>query len=292
MAARLCPYCQRLNGEREARCYHCGRRLPGPFLTAVFGLKRDLLGTTMPMTRVVIAFELLVFVLCVMADRRLPIGFIDLVRVDDAPPGMFRGSTLVRFGALIRHYTELEPFRYLSAGFVHANLVHVGMNLFMYTQLAPQLEHELGSARSFVLFAGAVLVGSLASTWWYGAGIMVGASGGVFGQFGAFVGLLYAHRDPKWKRTLAIGVVYTVLLSLAIPRVDGAAHAGGFVAGIVLGYLLWKEQRHLRLHRFQTALAAVGLVSCVASVVLSMRSPMWQHERGVELRRQIDAVFP
>lgn len=291
MAARLCPYCRCLNSVGQARCHECGRRLPGPLLTAVFDLKRDLLGTTMPMTRVVIAFELLIFALCVMAERRLPIGFFDLVQVEGAPSGMFRGSTLVRFGALIRHFTEVEPFRYLSAGFVHANLVHVGMNLLMFTQLAPDLEHELGSARSFVLFVCAVLAGSLASAWWYGAGIMVGASGGVFGQLGAFVGLLYAHRDPHWKRTLAIGVIYTVLVSLAIPMVDGAAHAGGFVAGALLGFLLWKEQRHLKLHRTQTVLAAAGLVACVASVVLSMRSPFWQNERGVEQRRQIDAVF-
>jgi rhomboid protease GluP len=290
MAARLCPYCQRLNSAGEARCYHCGRRLPGPLLTAVFDLKRDLLGVSAPMTRFVIALELIAFALCVMADRRIPIGLGDVAGVDfGSPSGAFRDSTLVRFGALVRHIAAEEPFRYLSAGFVHANLLHVGMNLFMFAQLGPQLEHELGSARSLVLFIGAILAGSLTSTWWYGEGIMVGASGGVFGQFGAFVGLLYAFRDPHWKRTLAIGVIYTALVSLAFGMVDGAAHVGGFAAGMVLGFLFWKEQRRLRLHRAQAALAGVALISCVASVVLSTRSPKWQQERYNEEVREMNA---
>src|SRR5262245_24957868 len=103
MAARLCPYCQRLNSEGEARCHHCGRRLPGPLLRAVFDLKRDLLGVSAPMTRLVIGLELLAFALCVIADRRVPIGFGDVVSPDFATPsGAFRTSTLVHFGALIR----------------------------------------------------------------------------------------------------------------------------------------------------------------------------------------------
>jgi rhomboid protease GluP len=276
MAARLCPYCQRLNSEGEARCHHCGRRLPGPLLGAVFDLKRDLLGVSAPMTRLVIAIELLAFALCVIADRRVPIGFFDLQSSDfGPPPGAFRASTLVRFGGLVKVVVAQEPFRLLSAGFVHANLLHVGMNLFMFAQFGPRLEQELGSARSLVLFVLSVIAGSLASTVWSEA-MMVGASGGVFGQFGAFVGLLYASRDPGWKRVLAIGVVYTVLVSAAIDNVDTAAHVGGFAAGALLGFALFKEQRLLKLQRVQTALAGVALVSCVASVVLSMRSPIWQ----------------
>jgi membrane associated rhomboid family serine protease len=293
MAARLCPFCQRLNSEGEARCHHCGRRLPGPLLAAVFDLKKDILGASAPMTRLVILLELVVVALCVMVDRRLPIGLFDFVPADDgSPSGIFRGSTLLRFGALIRNYTAEEPFRLLSAGFVHANLLHVGMNLFMFAQLGPDLEHELGSARALLLFIGAVLAGSLASAWWYGIGTMVGASGGVFGQLGAFVGLLYAHRDPLWKRRLGVGIAYTLLVSLAIPMVDGAAHVGGFAAGAVLGFLFWKEQRSLRLNRAMPVLAGIALVSCAASVVLSARSPQWQLMQYVEQRREIDAGWP
>ena len=287
MAARLCPYCQRLNSEGEARCHHCGRRLPGPLLGAVFDLKRDLLGVSAPMTRLVIAIELLAFALCVIADRRVPIGFGDFAGTDlGSPAGSFRASTIVRFGALIRQYVAVEPFRLLSAGFVHANLLHVGMNLFMFAQFGAQLEHELGSARSFVLFVASVIAGSLVSTFWFGQGLMVGASGGVFGQFGAFVGLLYAHRNPHWKRTLWTGVIYTVLVSLAIGAVDTAAHVGGFAAGAVLGFALFKEQRQLRLDRAQAALAGVALISCVASVVLSARSPFVEDARNEE--RQLE----
>src|SRR5689334_13783888 len=90
MAARVCPYCRQLNGMSEARCFRCGRRLPGKLDDAVRRLTGDVLRTEAPVTLLLLALELVVFALCLAVDRHVPLWFSD----------GFRVSTVVRFGAL------------------------------------------------------------------------------------------------------------------------------------------------------------------------------------------------
>jgi rhomboid protease GluP len=269
MASRVCPYCQGLNGADEARCYRCGRRLPSLVTTGALGIARDLLGAEAPMTRLVIGMELVVFALCMAVDQKLPLWFGD----------GFRGSTSIRFGALFGPVLHAEPWRFLSACFVHASLLHVGMNMLMFASLGAQLEREFGSARATVLFLLCGILGFVATYVWRDVyAFSVGASGGVFGQVGAFIGVLYARRDPTWKKALVRMLIYAVLLGVAFP-VDNAAHLGGFFSGIALGFGLHVEQRKLRLHRTMAVFAGLMVAASVASVALSNLSPVWKDER-------------
>jgi membrane associated rhomboid family serine protease len=118
------------------------------------------------------------------------------------------------------------------------------------------------------------LLGFLASEVWYGwyGPLTAGASGGVFGEIGAIVGVLYARRDPSWKKALTRYVAFALILGIALP-VNTPAHLGGFFAGMVIAFGLSKEMMTLRLHRTMTVLAALFLVASVASVALSAMSP-------------------
>jgi rhomboid protease GluP len=269
MASRVCPYCQGLNGADETHCYRCKRRLPGPLTTGALGFVRDFLGAEAPMTRLVIAMELIVFALCIGVDRKLPLWFGD----------GFRGSTSIRFGALFGPVLHVEPWRFLSACFVHASVLHVGMNMLMFASLGAQLEREFGWARATLLVLLSGILGFVATYLWRDVfAFSVGASGGVFGQVGAFIGVLYARRDPTWKKALVRMLIYAVLLGLAFP-VDNAAHLGGFFVGILLGFGLHVELRRFRLHRTMAVLAVLMVAASVASVVLSNLSPVWKDER-------------
>jgi membrane associated rhomboid family serine protease len=273
MAARVCPHCRQLNGVNEMRCFRCGRRLPGKVHDAVTRLTRDVLGTQAPVTRLLLAIELLVFALCMMADRKVPLWFGDA----------FRTSTVVRFGALGGPLGGDEPYRLLAAVFLHANLLHVGMNMMMFVDLGQKLEAELGGARAALVFILSGILGFVASELWYGpmGPLTVGASGGVFGQIGAVVGVLYARRDPEWRRTLVRNLIFAAILALVL-SVNTAAHLGGFAAGIALGFLLHEERRRLDWTRFVTIFAAVGVLASVASVGVSTLSPAWRGFRAYE----------
>ncbi len=134
-----------------------------------------------------------------------------------------------------------------------------------------------------LVFLGSGILGFVASQWWYAPvePLTAGASGGVFGEIGAVVGILYARRDPEWRRALVRYLIYALLLAFLL-SVNTAAHLGGFAAGILLGFLLYRERASLRLTRLVTVLAALGIVASVASVALSMRSTAWQSIRAFE----------
>lgn len=284
MAARICPNCQGLNGAEETRCYRCGKALPGPLATGVLSRVRRLVGSEIPATRVILALVLLVFALCVLVDRTIPLG----LPLGNFLPASFRGSTLIQFGALGdivtdaqgRGLGEIEPYRLLSAVFVHAGLLHVGMNMLVFVGMGRQLEAHLGSARFVVLFLGSGILGFVASQLWYALSpITMGASGGVFGQIGAFVGILYARRHPDWKRELTRQLIYAGLLALAFP-VNNAAHLGGLAAGAGFGFVFEKERRLKPTTTVLGVLAILLLCGSVVSVLLSSLS-----EASLVLRR-------
>jgi membrane associated rhomboid family serine protease len=279
MAARVCPYCRELNSVSEKRCFRCGRRLPGPLSDKALGFVRELLGAEAPVTRIILFLELLVFGLCVVVD---PGVFHNLLT------GTFKRSTLLRFGALAGPLGELEPWRYLSAVFVHMGVLHVVMNLWMFVDLGRNLERGLGGARLALIFLVTGVLGFVVSALWYAPTqpFTAGASGGVFGQIGALVGVLWARGDPEWKGTFMRYLAYAVLLSLAIGGINTAAHLGGFAAGIGLGYLFGWERGRLRLEWPLRILAAAGLLAVVVSVGLSMRSEVWQGMRAHELMNE------
>jgi membrane associated rhomboid family serine protease len=238
------------------------------------------------MTRLIVVLELLVFVLCLIANRGFSSGGPGSNLLDhlfSMIAGNFKASTLIRFGALGGRLGELEPWRMLSAVFVHMSILHIGLNLFTLADLGRVLERALGGARFVLLFVLSGVLGFLTSEIWYGfyGPITAGASGGVFGEIGAVVGILYARRDPEWRRALVRYLIFAVLLGVVLP-VNTPAHLGGFFAGILLGFGLHREQVRLRLHRLAGALAGISLLASVASVALSARSGFWQTFRQME----------
>jgi rhomboid protease GluP len=235
-----------------------GSRAPG-------GLLRMLLGE-LPATKLLMGLCLLVFAAAVVVDRRLPIGF--------SGPDAFRVSTLYRFGVLAPWIAEHEPWRVLSAVFLHFSALHLGMNLWGLFALGRVLETRFGQARSLLLFLLAGIAGFVVSVAWdgfTGYAPTAGASGGVFGQLGGVIGILLARRLPGWKTLLWQNLVYAVVLGFLV-RVNNAAHLGGLVVGLAGGYLLEKEPVRPLTTRVFGVLAVLGMLASVASVALSIES--------------------
>jgi membrane associated rhomboid family serine protease len=249
--------------------------LPGPVTDGAFKLFRELFGVEAPVTRVILMLELVVFAFCLLVNRELPIW-----------RDSFKTSTLLRFGALIGGFGDVEPWRLVSAVFVHANVLHLLMNLWVFTDLARDLEREIRGARVALIFLLSGVLGFVASQFWYAPHppLTMGASGAVFGLIGAVVGNLLGRRDPEWKRALVRNVVYALILSLMMPGVNNAAHLGGLAAGVGLGFVFQRERARFKLELPLRALAGLALCLTVASVVLATRSPLWQVMRARELQ--------
>ncbi len=271
--SRVCPYCGGLNGIDETQCYRCNRTFPGPITGSAKGLLDELMGVEFPMTKLLWGLSVVVFAACVAVDH-LPLR------------DSFRPSTLFRFGALHGLIAQEEPWRFVSAIYVHAGILHVLFNSIALVDLGRLIETEFRSARMAVLFVLSGAVGFLASYLWRGENTFtLGASGGVFGLIGAIAALYLKRRDAFLRALLGRLMLYVVIMAVLASSIDHAAHLGGFVSGLGLGYLFELERRRW-LDRPMVLLAALALLGSVASVALSTRSVLWKEVRASELLRE------
>jgi len=269
--AKLCPFCRGLNSAGERRCYRCGRPLPGPLASGLIGFFQSAFAGESSLTRLFVGACLVVFALCFASERQLPMWGTQ----------HFALSTMLRFGGIAGSLAQSQPWRYFSAVFVHFNLLHAAMNCWVLVAIGAAAEREFGKARFAVLFLLSGALGFVASDWWGVSGPTAGASGAVFGLFGAVVGSAYARRDPNWKQLLTQNVIWILILSF-MGNINNAAHVGGLVAGALLGFLFNKEPRKLRLDAAYGAVAVGLVVLSLAGVALSASSPIWRLVRSQE----------
>lgn len=276
--SRVCPYCGKLNSSDERRCVGCGQALPGPVQSALQAAFFSVLGREYPLTRFYIGFCVLVYVAMSLGTE----GPLDLMGADPVQA--------IRFGAVGSPLGlgPAEPWRYLSATFVHFGVLHIAFNLVALYDFGKVLEQRIGSARFVLVLIGTAVLGFVASDVWQGfsGALTAGASGGLFGLAGALVGVLLAAKDPAWKRFLTHIAILAVLLAVAFESgavtggrtvsLNHAAHVAGFIAGFPTGYLIRRGNRpSKRSVGLALGAGAVVLLS-VASVALSAASPVWR----------------
>lgn len=134
-------------------------------------------------------------------------------------------------------------YRLFSANFLHANLLHVYMNGVGLLVLGSLLERLLGPWRLVLIYLASALGGSVASALSARAAFSVGASTAIFGLLGAMAVINWrfraelpgGFRQPLRWWVFILGL--NGLLPLLLPQIDVAAHAGGFVTGILIAHL-------------------------------------------------------
>jgi len=123
-----------------------------------------------------------------------------------------------------------EPWRWVTSGFVHVGLLHIGLNMLMLYQFGRQLESVLGWKRFVTLYGVSLLGGSLAIALLAPNGSPhVGASGAIFGLFAAYGVLLYSRKLP-WQSLAASAGIWLVA-GFIIPGISWQGHVGGAIAG-------------------------------------------------------------
>ncbi len=150
--------------------------------------------------------------------------------------------TLTRMGANTEASLGAEPWRLLASTLLHGGLVHVLMNGVVLYILGAQLERILGWRRLAVLLVTAGLFGAVASSLAAQAMLSVGASGAIWGLFGAALGISVRPRGlipaaivGNLKRAAIVNLVINLSVSF-IPGIDIMAHLGGGVAGLLLSF--------------------------------------------------------
>lgn len=159
-----------------------------------------------------------------------------------------------------------QYWRLFSAMFLHAGLLHIGFNAYALWLFGRGIEGSLGRTWFLVTYFVSGFVASAAS---YAFGpvtaLGVGASGAIFGIFGAFIAYNYRRRDTALGaanlRSALMLVVLNALLALGYRAIDWRAHLGGLLTGIVVGYVAdtLGSRRNARAMQVVVVAALVGV---------------------------------
>ena len=184
------------------------------------------------------------------AMRRIPVVYLrwlaGMIAAVGAAQLLANGSGVPHYGvdpAAMRpeFIRQGETWRLLTAGYLHANIIHFAVNFMALLSLGRETEVLAHRAYLALVFLAAVLGGSLASFAVPPDWPSVGSSGGLMGLIG-FLGVLAYRR----RETVPAGFLKMVLLNVAVIAgigivgmglIDNAAHAGGLAVGALLGAL-------------------------------------------------------
>jgi rhomboid protease GluP len=270
----ICTSCGVLVGVNDDKCYNCGRRNPGLW---GFAPALRLLGRDLGFVKFVIGTCIVLYALMLLASRGNIGGggsMLGLLGPSDRAMIVFGASGLlpVRLG---RWWTVL------SAGWLHAGLLHIFFNMMAARQLAPAVAELYGPARMVIIYVTASVAGFMASTLsamfipalpFLGHGAYtLGASAAISGLIGAVYH--YGRRGgSSMARSYATSsVLMLVIMGMFFPGIDNYAHAGGFGGGY-LAALVLDPLKPERVDHMVIALICLGLsmLAVVVSVVTGL----------------------
>lgn len=152
--------------------------------------------------------------------------------------GLLYGDLALRFGNIAQASDVDGPigvasgqyYRLLTAAFLHAGAFHLLSNMFALATVGPQLEAALGRVRFLTLYVLAAVGGSTLSFLVSAPNQLgVGASGAIFGLFGAYY--VVVRRLGGDTRSILLLLVVNLVITFAVPIIDWRAHLGGLAVG-------------------------------------------------------------
>jgi membrane associated rhomboid family serine protease len=160
-----------------------------------------------------------------------------------------------------------EWYRLVSSAFLHFGIIHLAFNMILLFQLGHLLEPLLGRVRFLLLYIASLLGGS--------AGVLIlhpnelgihgGASGAVFGLFGAAAVILFQRGINPLTTGIGATLLLNIFITFSVEGISIGGHLGGLVAGTAAGSLM-AAPRHRRQPPWITYAAPIG-VSIIAIVV-------------------------
>jgi len=223
--AVVCPGCGRLVDVNEPVCPYCGRPSPGMFGYGP-ALQRLLGGFDLPAAIVTGCAVLYILSLAIDPRHILAMaGMFDIL----APSGNALAVLGMTGGFAMQ---QGRWWTVLTAVFLHGSLLHILFNMVITRQYLPHVVELYGTARAWVIFVIAGIVGFAVSNL-AAVPYTIGASGAIFGLLAALI--VYGRRTRQHavaqQLWMSAGVMF--LFGFVMPSVNNWAHAGGFAGGFV-----------------------------------------------------------
>lgn len=151
---------------------------------------------------------------------------------------------ILKWGGNVKvNVTGGQWWRLITSLFVHVGIFPLLVNLFGLYFIGLLVEPILGKLKFLIAYLCTGIFASLASIIWVSEGVTAGASGPVFGMYGlllAFSTTRYINKKfpPIWLVCIAAYAIFNIVIGWH-GGADNAANIGGFVSGIIIGYLFY-----------------------------------------------------
>ena len=188
----------------------------------------------MMLTNILIAINLLVFLISAWISKN--IFNIDIY-------------TLIIMGAKVNSLIDKgQVWRLITCAFLHGGLIHIFFNMYALKILGPEIEYVYGKIKYLVIYLLSAIAASIFSYIFGPQSVSVGASGAIFGLFGAMLIFGIKHRKQMGKAYMMniLQVIFVnVIIGISSRNIDNAAHFGGLIVGALIALLLG-ERRPLK----------------------------------------------
>lgn len=188
----------------------------------------------MMLTNILIVINLLVFLISAWISKN--IFNIDIY-------------TLIIMGAKVNSLIDKgQVWRLITCAFLHGGLIHIFFNMYALKILGPEIEYVYGKIKYLVIYLLSAIAASIFSYIFGPQSVSVGASGAIFGLFGAMLIFGIKHRKQMGKAYMMniLQVIFVnVIIGISSSNIDNAAHFGGLIVGALIALLLG-ERRPLK----------------------------------------------
>jgi membrane associated rhomboid family serine protease len=219
---------------------------------------------TSPVAFALIAINVLIFLISMSSSslhNNLIIDYGSLRRAATA------GGAVIGIGAG-------EWWRAITYAFLHANFMHILFNMYFLYIFGPRLEQQVKSGAFAGIYLASAAGGSLASYLFGPPNVpSIGASGALFGLFGAWLYAAYRQRGSAAGKAMfnQLGVILLInmALPLFIPDIDWRGHLGGLFTGVVVAFLWERFARgpNARVKRTVTAFVVFAVIMAIVIIL-------------------------
>jgi len=149
-------------------------------------------------------------------------------------------------GILVVIYGEF--WRLFSAMFLHGSLLHITFNMLSLWFVGRAVEGWISRFSYLVIYFSSGIIGGLVSIYFHPNTVAIGASGAIFGIFGAMGGFVFANRErliylENFLKEFGVILLLNFLIGVVFDSIDLSAHIGGLIVGFIGGLMVGISKR-------------------------------------------------
>jgi membrane associated rhomboid family serine protease len=167
-------------------------------------------------------------------------------------------------------HIQHEYWRLITSGFLHDGLLHIGLNMLFLFLMGPMIEGMVGHLNFAAIYFASLLAGSFGALAFTPLALTVGASGAIFGVFGALIPIARSRGIDIWRSGIGLTLIINLVFTLSVKGISIGGHLGGLAAGLIAGFAFVElgEKRRMKYAPLLVC-ALIAVVSVIGGIAVA-----------------------